>query len=53
MDDQNSVSRLKQGDWNGLEALVEGYLARAVHAAYLIVFDRALAEDIVQSAFGN
>lgn len=51
MEDQNSISRLKQGDWNGLEALVEGYQAQAVHAAYLILFDRALAEDVAQAAF--
>lgn len=51
MDDQTAITRIKQGDLNGLESLVERYQARAVHAAYLIVFDQALAEDIVQTAF--
>lgn len=51
MDDQIAISRLKQGDLNGLKALVGRYQARAVHAAYTIVFDRHLAEDVVQTAF--
>lgn len=51
MDDQTAITRIKQGDWNGLESLVERYQARAVQAAYLVVFDQALAEDIVQTAF--
>jgi len=51
MEDQIAISRLKQGDLNGLEILVNRYQARAVHAAYLIVVDRPLAEDIVQTAF--
>jgi RNA polymerase sigma-70 factor (ECF subfamily) len=51
MEEQKAVARLKQGDLAGLEALVERYQAPAVHAAYLVVADRALAEDIVQTAF--
>jgi RNA polymerase sigma-70 factor (ECF subfamily) len=51
MDDQTAISRLKQGDLNGLEALVSRYQARAVHAAYVIVCERPLAEDVVQAAF--
>lgn len=51
MEDQNAISRLKQGDLNGLEILVNHYQAQAVHAAYLILFDRSLAEDVVQAAF--
>jgi len=51
MDDQIAISRLKQGDLNGLEILVNRYQAQAVRAAYLILYDRALAEDVVQSAF--
>ena len=47
MEDRIAISRLKQGDLTGLEALVNRYQAPAVHAAYLIVFDRALAEDVV------
>ena len=51
MDDRIAISRIKQGDLNGLEALVHRYQAQAVHAAFLIVYDRALAEDVVQTAF--
>ena len=51
MEDRIAVSRLKQGDLAGLESLVSRYQVQAVHAAYLIVFDRALAEDVVHSAF--
>jgi RNA polymerase sigma-70 factor, ECF subfamily len=51
MDDRIAISRLKQGDLNGLEALVNRYQVQAVHAAYLIVYDRALAEDVVHTAF--
>ena len=51
MEDQIAISRLKQGDLNGLESLVNRYQARAVYAAYMIVFDRGLAEDITQTAF--
>jgi RNA polymerase sigma-70 factor (ECF subfamily) len=49
--DQDAISRLKQGDMNGLGTLVRRYQAEAVQAAYAIVFDRALAEDVVQTAF--
>lgn len=51
MDDRIAISRIKQGDLNGLEPLVHRYQASAVHAAYLIVYDRALAEDVVQNAY--
>lgn len=51
MDDRIAISRIKQGDLNGLEFLVNRYQVRAVHAAYLILYDRALAEDIAQTAF--
>ncbi|MBX3061099.1 MAG: RNA polymerase sigma factor [Anaerolineae bacterium] len=51
MEDRLAISRLKQGDLNGLETLVKRYQATAVHAAYLILYDRALAEDVVQTAF--
>ena len=51
MEDQQAISRLKKGDLNALEILVNRYQARAVHSAYLIVFDRSQAEDIVQTAF--
>ncbi|HAE58881.1 MAG TPA: RNA polymerase subunit sigma-24 [Anaerolineae bacterium] len=51
MEDQTAITRIKQGDLDGLESLVERYQARAVQAAYLVVFDRALAEDVAQAAF--
>ena len=51
MEDQKAISRLKQGDFKALEVLVQRYQVPAVHAAYLIVRDRALAEDVAQNAF--
>lgn len=51
MKDEIAISRLKNGDLNGLETLVNNYQVPAVQAAYLILFDRALAEDVVQAAF--
>lgn len=51
MDERRAVERLKGGDPGGLEALVKAHQVRAVRAAYLICRDRALAEDVVQSAF--
>jgi RNA polymerase sigma-70 factor, ECF subfamily len=51
MEDRIAISRLKQGDLTGLESLVNRYQVQAVHAAFLIVYDRALAEDVVRNAF--
>lgn len=51
MEDRIAISRLKQSDLNGLETLVNRYQVQAIHAAYMIVFDRGLAEDVVQAAF--
>jgi RNA polymerase sigma-70 factor (ECF subfamily) len=51
MEDRNAIARIKQGDLTGLEPLVDRYQAQAVHAAYLIVFDTMLAEDVAQAAF--
>lgn len=51
MEDQTAISRLKQGDLSALETLIKRYQVQAVHAAYAIVYDRALAEDIAQTAF--
>jgi RNA polymerase sigma-70 factor, ECF subfamily len=50
-EDQDAVSRLKQGDLAALDGLVKRYQVWAVHAAYAIVLDRSLAEDIAQTAF--
>jgi RNA polymerase sigma-70 factor (ECF subfamily) len=51
MDEAEAIRRLKQGDLAGLETLVHSYQEKALAAAYLIVRDRPLAEDVVQSAF--
>lgn len=51
LEEQQAISRLKQGDLDGMEILVRHYQVRAVYAAYLIVKDLGLAEDIVQNAF--
>ena len=51
MDDREAVDRLKKGDVGALEALVRRHHARAGRAAYLIVRDHALAEDVAQGAF--
>ena len=50
MDERSAVGRLKAGDAGGLEYLVWAHQVRAVRAAYLIVRDRPLAEDVVQGA---
>lgn len=51
MEDRIAISRIKQGHLDSLEHLVDRYQAQAVQAAYLILYDRALAEDVAQSAF--
>jgi RNA polymerase sigma-70 factor (ECF subfamily) len=51
MDESEAIRRLKGGDMDGLETLVRLHQLRAVRAAYLIVGERALAEDVAQDAF--
>ena len=51
MEERQAIIALKQGDLHGLETLVELHQQRAVEVAYLIVRDRATAEDVVQNAF--
>jgi RNA polymerase sigma-70 factor, ECF subfamily len=51
VDERQAIESLKQGQVAGLETLVALYQLRALRAAYLIVRDRALAEDLVQTAF--
>lgn len=51
MDEAQAIARLKRGDIGGLELLVRKYQVPATRAADLIVRDRALADDIVQTAF--
>ena len=50
-DDQDALSRLAQGDLAGLKTLVEHYQVRAVYAAYMILYDHELAEEVAQTAF--
>ena len=51
MTESDAIARLKGGDIGGLEALVGLYQVRAIRTSYLISYDYALAEDIVQAAF--
>ena len=51
MDERAAVDSLKRGDVGGLETLVDRYHTRAARAAYLVVRDGALAEDVAQDAF--
>jgi RNA polymerase sigma-70 factor (ECF subfamily) len=51
MDDLQAIQRLKSGDIDGLEILVERYQAKAVRVAYLITHDEFQAEDVVQDTF--
>jgi RNA polymerase sigma-70 factor, ECF subfamily len=51
LEEKLAIARLKQGDLDGLEALVKRHQVRAVSAAFLIVRDPKLAEDIVQETF--
>ena len=51
MDEREAVRRLKGGDARGLQPLVETFYDRAARAAYLVVRDPALAEDVAQGAF--
>ncbi len=51
MEDFNAIMRLKRGDISGLETLVRKYQTDALHTAYLMLQDQALAEDIVQNTF--
>lgn len=46
-----SIAFLKRGDLEGLDWLMQRYQLKAIRAAYLIVRDRDVAEDIVQDAF--
>ena len=49
--ENQAITRLKQGDLTGLEVIVKLYQVKAVHAAVLIVYDREVAEEIVEDAF--
>jgi RNA polymerase sigma-70 factor (ECF subfamily) len=51
MTERQAILWLQQGDLRGLEPLMVRYQVAAVRTAYLILRDRALAEDVTQSAF--
>lgn len=51
MHEHEAVVRLQHGDISGLEPLVRLYQQPALHAAFLVCRDSALAEDLVQAAF--
>jgi RNA polymerase sigma-70 factor (ECF subfamily) len=51
VEEHQALARLRHGDIGGLETLVQLYQVKAVRTAYLITRDRALAEDIAQTAF--
>jgi RNA polymerase sigma-70 factor (ECF subfamily) len=50
-EEAEAIQRLRRGDIAALEVLVERYQVQGTRAAYLVVRDRGLAEDVVQSAF--
>jgi RNA polymerase sigma-70 factor (ECF subfamily) len=51
MDDLEAIRRLQRGDIGGLETLMERYQVKAARAAFLITYDEAAAQDIVQETF--
>jgi RNA polymerase sigma-70 factor (ECF subfamily) len=51
MDEHEAIRRLQRGELDGLETLVRLHQQQAVRAAYLIVRDAALAEEVAQDAF--
>jgi RNA polymerase sigma-70 factor (ECF subfamily) len=50
-DDSEAISRCQRGDIGGLEPLIAHYQVAALRLAYLLVGDRAAAEDVVQDSF--
>ena len=51
MNESTAIERLKDGDLDALELLVRRYYLKGVRAAYLIIGDRSLAEEVVQTKF--
>ncbi len=51
--EREAIARLKRGEIDALELLVQRFQVKAVRAAYLITQDARLAEDIVQESFLN
>lgn len=50
-DDADAILRCQRGDPAGLEPLIARYQIPALRLAYLLMGDRALAEDVVQDSF--
>jgi RNA polymerase sigma-70 factor (ECF subfamily) len=46
-----AITRLKQGDINGLEYLVNKYYFQALRASFFITLDQVRSEDVVQAVF--
>ncbi len=51
MSEREAIERMKRGEIDALAVLVRAYQVKAVRTAYLIIGERALAEDVVQAAF--
>jgi RNA polymerase sigma-70 factor (ECF subfamily) len=51
MNEHGAIAQLKRGGIDGLDMLMQLHQVRAVRTAFLITRDRALAEDVVQTAF--
>lgn len=51
MQEHEAITRMKHGDISGLDSLVKQYQVQALRTAMLITRDKALAEDVVQTAF--
>lgn len=51
MDQSEAVDRMQRGDWSALDTLYNLYAESALRTAYLIVRDKASAEDAVHEAF--
>jgi RNA polymerase sigma-70 factor (ECF subfamily) len=50
-DDSEAIRRCQQGDIGGLEPLIARYQVASLRLAYLLVGERAAAEDVVQDSF--
>jgi RNA polymerase sigma-70 factor, ECF subfamily len=50
-DDGEAIRRCQRGDISGLELLIASYQVAALRLAYLLVGERAAAEDVVQDSF--
>jgi RNA polymerase sigma-70 factor, ECF subfamily len=51
MDDIQAIRCLKRGNLSGLEALMSRYQGKAARAAFLVLGDPSLAQDVVQETF--